>query len=328
MMTDADFDKTVADKTNTETDDIDVSFVMTVYNKEFYLPAVLKALFNQTGLKNPQYIFVDDLSRDRSVQIIEDMTKGMKNVILLKKEKNEGISISINKGIALAQGKWVRMLDSDDIFPLNSTEKMIEVADKHHADMVYGTFTKTGKEPMDIVAEYMPENFCYNYQPDALKTVLGGHFTRMGQLIKRSVLQEAGGADTRVFIQDESIPLRASRLAHGIIKMKAHVVLVPRETNNLSKNTHQLDNDRFFAHYYFLKDYRDSLDKNICAILYAKALSDNWKYVKKNLPKPYLTPDFRLYLLSKFIRLQPNFEILDKMAERFLTLSDVLRSKP
>ena len=37
----------------------DVSFVMTVYNKEYYLPAVLKALLNQTGLKNPEYIFVD-----------------------------------------------------------------------------------------------------------------------------------------------------------------------------------------------------------------------------------------------------------------------------
>lgn len=38
--------------------DIDVSFVMTVYNKERYLPSVLKALLNQTGLKNPEFIFV------------------------------------------------------------------------------------------------------------------------------------------------------------------------------------------------------------------------------------------------------------------------------
>lgn len=330
-MTNADFNKISENESlidSTSSEEIDVSFVMTVYNKEFYLPAVLKALLNQTGLKNPQYIFVDDLSRDRSVQIIEEMTKDVKNVIILKKDKNEGISISINKGIALAQGKWIRMLDSDDIFPLNSTEKMIEVADKHQADMVYGTFTKTGKEPMDIAAEYMPNDFRYNYNPNALKAVLGGHFTRMGQLIKRSVLQEAGGADTRVFIQDESIPLRASRLAQGIIKMDAHVVLVPRETNNLSKNTHQLDNDRFFAHYYFLKDYQDTLPRNILAILFSKALSDNWKFVKKNLPHPYFTADFYLYLLSKVFPLKPDFNVLDKMAERFLSLSDVLRSKP
>lgn len=51
--------------------DIDVSFVMTVYNKERYLPSVLKALLNQTGLKNPEFIFCDDVSKDRSVEIIE-----------------------------------------------------------------------------------------------------------------------------------------------------------------------------------------------------------------------------------------------------------------
>lgn len=85
----------------------DVSFVMTVYNKEYYLPAVLKALLNQTGLKNPEYIFVDDLSKDRSVEIIEEMTRGIENVTIVRKDKNEGISISINRGIALARGEWV-----------------------------------------------------------------------------------------------------------------------------------------------------------------------------------------------------------------------------
>lgn len=222
----------------------DVSFVMTVYNKEYYLPAVLKALLNQTGLKNPEYIFVDDLSKDRSVEIIEEMTRGIENVTIVRKDKNEGISISINRGIALARGEWVRMLDSDDIFPLNSTEKMLELANKHHADMVYGQFTKTGKEPMEIAAEMMPDDFDYSYKKDALRAVLKGRFTRMGQLIRRSVLQKAGGADTRVFIQDESIPLRAARFADGIVKMYANVVLVPKETNNLSKNTNQLAGQR------------------------------------------------------------------------------------
>ena len=79
------------------------------------------------------------------------MTRGIENVTIVRKDKNEGISISINRGIALARGEWVRMLDSDDIFPLNSTEKMLELANKHHADMVYGQFTKTGKERMQTV---------------------------------------------------------------------------------------------------------------------------------------------------------------------------------
>ena len=98
-------------------EEIDVSFVMTVYNKEFYLPSVITALLGQTGLKNPEFIFVDDVSNDNSVEIIRRMTEGVKNVTIVTNPYNRGISARINQGIALAKGKWTRMLDSDDIFP-------------------------------------------------------------------------------------------------------------------------------------------------------------------------------------------------------------------
>ena len=308
-------------------DEIDVSFVMTVYNKEYYLPAVLEALLNQTGLKNPEFIFIDDVSKDKSVEIIRERTKGIKNVTLVAKEKNEGISITINQGIMRAKGKWIRMLDSDDMLPLDSTAKMIELADKHNADIVYGQFKKTGLEPMELINEKMVKDFDYTYKENTLTAVLNGRFTRMGQLIKREVLQHAGGADERVFIQDESIPLRATLYSKGIIKMFTDVVLVPKETNNLSKNTNQLDNDRFFAHYYFLLDNIKIMDDVSIAKVYEKILSANWKYVKKNLENPYFTSDFGHYLMAKMFRLQPNFKLLEGYAKRFLSLSGVLRSK-
>lgn len=310
-----------------ENKDIDVSFVMTVYNKEFYLPSVLEALLNQTGLQNPEFIFIDDVSKDKSVEIIRNKTQNIPNVTIVAKEKNEGISITINQGIMRARGKWVRMLDSDDILPLDSTQKMIELADKHNADIVYGLFKKTGLEPEELTQELMAKDYDYDYKENVLTAVLNGRFTRMGQLIKREVIQYAGGADERVFIQDESIPLRASRYAKGIIKMYTNVVLVPRETNNLSKNTNQLDNDRFFAHYNLLLDYYKEMDDASIAKVYEKALSANWKYVKKNLKFAYLRPDFFHYLKAKLIPQQPNFKLLEKYAQRFLTLPNVLRSK-
>lgn len=104
-------------------EEIDVSFVMTVYNKEFYLPSVITALLGQTGLKNPEFIFVDDVSSDNSVEIIRRMTEGVKNVTIVTNPYNRGISARINQGIALAKGKWTRMLDSDDIFPWTPRRK-------------------------------------------------------------------------------------------------------------------------------------------------------------------------------------------------------------
>lgn len=307
-------------------EEIDVSFVMTVYNKEYYLPAVLTALFAQTGLKNPEYIFVDDVSGDHSVDIIRQMTEGMKNVTIVTNPYNRGISARINQGIALAKGKWTRMLDSDDIFPLDSTEKMIAVADKTGAEMIYGCFTKTGKEPQELTTCRL-EEFTYKYEQDALKGVLNGKFTRMGQLIKTSVLQKAGGADERAFIQDESIPLRAALYARGVVKMSAYVVLVPKEIGNFSGNKIQLDHDRFMAYYWTLKDHPE-LPEDIRRKMYARIVSAYWKFVRKTAKAPWLSSAFWRYLDCKIRKPLADERYLDKMYGHFSSLTTVRRIKP
>lgn len=296
--------------------EIDVSFVMTVYNKEYYLPSVIRALLNQTGLKNPEYIFVDDVSTDKSVEIIREMTKGIKNVKIFANTENRGISVRINQGIAAAEGKYTRMLDSDDIFPLDSTQKMVQLAEELSADMVYGTFTKTGKEPTELEHEFMNDNFTYDFDKDALRTVLTGRFTRMGQLIRTEVLQKAGGADERVFIQDESIPLRAALHARGIVKIHDNVVLVPKELGNFSGNKVQLDNDRFMAYCYMILD-NPQLPADIRKMLYARALSAYWKFVKKTSRLPYLKAVFFKYLISKVNPRLPDIQYLKKCRRFF-----------
>jgi len=303
---------------------IDVSFVMTVYNKEYYLPSVLKALLNQTGIKNPEYIFVDDVSTDRSIEIIREMTKGLPNVQIVVNEKNCGISRNTNKAITLAHGEYTRLLDSDDIFPLDSTEILLDLARSNKADMVYGCFTKTGEEPEDLTARKTGD-FTYKYYPDALDGVLHNRFTRMGQLIKTSVLKEAKGADERVFIQDESLPLRVAIKAHGAIKMSANVVLVPKEKGNFSGNKIQLDNDRFMAYYFALADNKDTLSKDKQSLMYKRAVSAYWKMVKKTHKFPYLHWGFRKYLYVRLFKPQPHFYTLQKMYNQFMRLDGLRR---
>ncbi len=304
----------------------DVSFVMTVYNKEYYLPSVLKALLGQTGLKNPEYIFVDDVSSDKSVDIIRRMTAGVKNVTIVTNPYNRGISARINQGIALAKGEWIRMLDSDDIFPLDSTEKMLKTAQETGAEMIYGCFTKTGKEPQELESCKL-ENFTYTYNPDALSGVLNGKFTRMGQLIKNEVLQKAEGADERAFIQDESIPLRAALFAKGVVKMTANVVLVPKEIGNFSGDKIQLDHDRFMAYYWTLKDHPE-LPENIRKKMYERIVSAYWKFIRKTSKAPWLSTAFVRYIDSKLRHPLPDEKFLDKMYKHFSSLTTVRRIKP
>lgn len=304
--------------------DIDVSFVMTVYNKEYYLPSVLEALLHQTGIKNPEYIFVDDGSSDRSVDIIREATKGLPNVQIVVNEKNLGISRSTNKAIALANGEYTRLLDSDDIFPLDSTEILLDLAKTNQVDMVYGRFTKTGEEPQNLTTRKTGD-FTYKYYPDALDGVLHDHFIRMGQLIKTSVLKAAGGADERVFIQDESLPLRVAIKASGAIKMSANVVLVPKEIGNFSGNKIQLDNDRFMAYYYTIADNKEVIAKDKLALMYQRAVSAYWKMIKKTHTVPYLHWAFRKYLYVKLFKPQPHFSTLQKIYGKFMGLKNIRR---
>ncbi len=304
--------------------DIDVSFVMTVYNKEYYLPSVLKALLNQSGVKNPEYIFVDDVSSDHSVDIIREATKGLPNVQIVVNEKNQGISRNTNKAIALAHGEYIRLLDSDDIFPIDSTEILLDLAKSNNADMVYGCFTKTGKEPQELT-NLKTGDFTYKYYPDALYGVLHNRFTRMGQLIKTSVLKAANGADERVFIQDESLPLRVAIKANGAIKMSANVVLVPKEIGNFSGNKVQLDNDRFMAYYFAITDHIYDIAKDKLALMNKRAVSAYWKMIKKTHKLPYLHWGFAKYLQAKLCKPQPNLSVLKKMYDEFIGLKGIRR---
>lgn len=302
---------------------IDVSFVMTVYNKEFYLPSVLTALLNQEGLENPEFIFIDDLSKDDSVKIIKQYIKNVPNAVLVENKENRGISVRTNQGIALARGKYIRMLDSDDILPINSTRKMLDIAQKLNADIVYGCFSKTNRMPQELVNEKIGD-FDYSYSPDALLGVLNGRFTRMGQLIKTSVLKNAQGADERVFIQDESIPLRAAIHAHGIVKISENAVLVPKEMGNFSANKLQLDHDRFLAYFYTIIE-NPQLPKKALRLMYRRAVSAYWKMKRKTLSYPYFSFAFVYYLLVRIFPLMPNLSLLTKMKNDFLSLPNIRR---
>jgi GT2 family glycosyltransferase len=90
-----------------------VSIVVTNYNGSnllrTFLPSILK-----TDYPNFEIIFVDDGSTDDSFDIARDiLLKADKRVILLKNEKNMGISYSRNRAISVASGKYVAFLDND-----------------------------------------------------------------------------------------------------------------------------------------------------------------------------------------------------------------------
>ena len=83
--------------------EIDVSFVVTVYNKAPFISGMVESLRRQGDASRFEYIFVDDGSTDGSGERIAGATRDLPSVTILRQD-NIGPAISTNIGVAQARG--------------------------------------------------------------------------------------------------------------------------------------------------------------------------------------------------------------------------------
>ena len=99
-----------------------VSVIMPVFNSEKYLKKAITSILNQS-YENLELIIIDDGSIDNSISIIESINS--EKIVFLKNEKNIGVSATRNKGIELSKGKYITLMDSDDISPSYRIKKQV-----------------------------------------------------------------------------------------------------------------------------------------------------------------------------------------------------------
>lgn len=105
-----------------------ISFIVPVYNVERYLSTCLDSILNQ-GLDKDDFeiILVEDCSTDGSLQICKDYSCKYENIILIENDKNIGLGLTRNKGMAYAKGEYVHFVDSDDYLYPNSIQKLLSL---------------------------------------------------------------------------------------------------------------------------------------------------------------------------------------------------------
>ena len=141
---------------------IKVSVIIPVYNVEDYLAQCIDSIVCQT-LKEIEIICVDDGSTDKSYEILQEYEK-KDNRIKLLQQKNAGAGIARNKGMKIAQGKYLAIVDSDDFFELDMLEKAYVQCEKDNADICVFRSDKYDTQnqkyepiPWTIKKQYLPE---------------------------------------------------------------------------------------------------------------------------------------------------------------------------
>jgi glycosyltransferase involved in cell wall biosynthesis len=308
------------------TADVTVSYVVTVYNKEPYIGYTTQSLLRQEGSPASEFIFVDDVSKDNSLSVIEDITRGMPNVTIVRNTANCGPSIRLNQGARLARGKYLQFIDSDDIMAANATRVMLSLMDRHDADLVHGSWEKTGITSEKLLGRRMSDTPGIKASDKPLEFVFKERIRRMCQMVRRDTFLAAGGCDERVFIQDESLGLRLARVSKRFVLLDSPVIFIPEIEGELSRNVSQLNHDRYLASYHMICEFPE-LDKLTRRLLYRRCVSSYWKQQRlmHGSARLLMDPIFRRYVESKWRLMPVDRPWLDDVNAFFLSLPGVLR---
>lgn len=118
-----------------------VSIILPVYNAEEYLERCLDSILEQ-NYDNIELIAIDDGSIDKSWNILLTYKKNYPNKLLCFRQENMGVSKTRNRGIELATGDYLLLIDNDDYFDEDYINTFVKEIEKRDYDVVIGGYKR------------------------------------------------------------------------------------------------------------------------------------------------------------------------------------------
>jgi glycosyltransferase involved in cell wall biosynthesis len=176
-----------------------VSVITPVYNREKYLVKCIESILNQT-YENFEFIIIDDNSSDLTVNIIKDYLLRDSRIKFLENNKNLGATLSFNRGLDIAKGKYIARMDSDDISFPDRFKKQVDIFESWHDLEVLGTgAVLIDHKENEIGRKQFPSNF--KKISNIIKT--GVPVFDPSVMMRSSTLKEINGFDNRLAPADD-----------------------------------------------------------------------------------------------------------------------------
>ena len=242
-----------------------VSVIIPIYNSAEYLKECLDSVLQQTFAPE-QIILVDDGSTDESGSICDEYAKDRTDIVVIHKE-NGGQSSARNRGIDVAESKYIYFLDSDDYLLENALESLVTVAENTDADAVFFEADSFFDVEEDSTKA---ESFVYSrgrlYEPSGGVTQLKNladhneyYVCVPLHLYKRSYLNECGIRFREGIVHEDDLFSAEVYLNNGIIA-HCHDTLYMmriRENSTMTNRSDEWLNYRYKSYltvYYHLSD--------------------------------------------------------------------------
>jgi len=109
--------------------------VIPTYSAAETLPRAIASVLNQS-LRDLEVIVVDDASTDHSWDLISGLMQKDGRVRAVRNKTNRGKSVSMNRALSVARGRWLAVLDADDWYHPDRLEALITEGERRHVEMV------------------------------------------------------------------------------------------------------------------------------------------------------------------------------------------------
>jgi len=237
------------------------SVIIPLYNKEAYILATLESALAQ-NFRDFEIIIIDDGSTDQSVVRAQRITDAR---IHMLHQKNQGVSVARNHGIAAAKGKYIALLDADDLWLPNHLEGLqhlitqfpkaglycaryaIKYTEHYTKDIV---FSAPVAEGMSIIKDYFAASLL---NPVAWTSAVA---------FRKAAFEKLGGFDPKLRTgQDIDLFIRFA-LAHKVCFNNTLGMIYDKTTShNLSKSLLNDQRDYLVNKYVKEEMHNDSLKK-------------------------------------------------------------------
>lgn len=204
-----------------------ISAIMGLYNTDFeFLKPTVESVLQQS-FKDFELIIIDDASTIEYKQFFKSFND--KRIKYHKLEKNSGVGIARNEGIKIAKGKYIAILDSDDIYLPNRFEAQAEFLDKNPEISIVSCalkYSNTGKIPPVVEHD----------EDIKIAMLFNSVFAGPAVMFRKDVFLEKNllYSDIR-FAEDYELWIRAMFAGIKMANLKDVLMIYTRRKNQMSK---------------------------------------------------------------------------------------------
>lgn len=134
-----------------------ISVIVPIYGVERYIKHCAESLLNQTMKEGIELIFINDATKDKSIEILNEVLNQHPDyhgdIKIISHKENRGLPAARNTGLDVAKGEYVIHIDGDDFAEPEMLELLYNAVNENDADFAWCNYYITFKNKKRIIAQ-------------------------------------------------------------------------------------------------------------------------------------------------------------------------------